>query len=259
MTMPDTNHYPALTQLEVEFNEHMREFRDGIETAEDFVYWLQRCSVLTLGCIDDEVLSTLFTDAHAANAILLGQPAQKPRRNPEEEPLETDADAWYRTQVEASIFTPAFRRAYSGLKSNANEYIEEDAAGPDMDAPPALRPAIEELSTRQREVLDALFQDDGFSDEARLSEWSRDVVAATRGYAPDAMLKEMTVQTKGPFLHRTLLRTQNLNQAVRRNYLHTFAARFLLPLFNRAVGDLSRTAGEQADDQPSSTTDTLGV
>lgn len=257
--MPETNYYPALGQLEEEFNDHMRVFRSGIETSEDLVYWFQKVSVLTLGHVDDDVLKALFVEGSSANAILLGHPATKPRRDPRTEDLEEEVDVVTRQKVESHTFTPAFRRAYRKLKSNANEYLDDDAPAASDDAPPALRPALQELSTRQREVLDEMFQDGGLRDYGELNEWTRDVVAATRAHIPDEYLRGLAMKQREPNLQGALLHSGTFDSETRQNFLQTFAATILLPLFNEAVRDLAQTAGEVADDGSVSSNDTVGV
>ena len=256
--MPETDYYPALSQLEEEFNEHMRDFRSGIETSEDLVFWLQRSAVLTLGSLDDDFLFKLFTDGYAANAVILGQPASKPRRDPRKEDLETESDAWVRGQLEAYKFTPAYRRAYNSLKSAANEYTDDSPDRSSSDSPPALRPAIQELDERQREVLDDLFQEGGFDSSAALTEWTRDVVAATRGNISDDRLRSLAMRRER-VLHEALMGKSGFDPRTRHNFLQRVAAFMFLPNFNKAVRDLSQTASEQVDESVGSSNDTVGV
>jgi hypothetical protein len=272
--MSETDYFPALTQVEREFNAHMRQFRSGIETSEDLIYWLHRASVLTLGCISNKSLKRVYTDPAIPSCVLLSQPDEKAQRRGEDEALEKPSDEWVRLKLENQVFTPAFRAAYRKLKTNANEYLDEDSvvsAGSD-DAPPALRPALQELSVRQQDALDELFQEGGFDSPAAVSEFKRDLVAATRGHVSGSVLRSMTgdgngggnvlysaILGPGEYEATSPLVEPKEDECLRLRLLRSFTANHLLAPFNEAVRDLAATAGEQAETGSQSSGDTLNV
>lgn len=245
--MSEADHSPALSQLEQDFDLHIQEFRGGIPTSEDYVYWLQRLSVLTLGYLENDVLGDLFSDPVAFRAIVTGRPSASAF---EDLDISTrEHERLYRLRVENYLLTPTFQDAYSELKTRANEYVDETGKQPStyQDLPFALRPSLNQLSRKQRDVLDKLFQDAGFDDREALSDWIRDLVAASRGHVPKKDIHAFS--GRDDHVHDVLLNEDSHEEEVRRNFLEKVAAQFLLRYFNNAVRELGQTAAELSEDQ----------
>lgn len=239
-----TNHQPALAQLKYDFDEHMENFRTGVQTSEDLVLWLHKTSVLTLGAIPNKYFTEL-TQGAISSSILLGRSATNPRRKE----LETDYDRSVRRRLEDHLFTPTFQSAFVDLRENATEYISEEETTskldklPAEDKPPALRPALSALQEQQRELLEKSLQDDGFETCADLSDWLREVVSATRGHIREGFVD--SVAGRDPTLRGAYIADGRFEEPTRQNYLQTVAAHELLPACNLAIRDLSSISGEK--------------
>lgn len=236
---------PALTKLEADHDDLVTRLRDGFESSEDLLFWLQEVSVATLGCFPDDDLTDLFLEANAKACLIVG-----PDRHHTsfDEPPDHDHAKAYRLRVEEKLLFPEFRQSYRKLRKSANEYVRpEDRPVAQSTDPVALRPALEELHERQRETIeDALM---GFDSEEALLNWARGLIGASYGQIDRDIitgLRASDAVARDNLRTDTDLRYSLDTERESRYFRKKLIASILLPAFNAGVRKLVDRAGEDS-------------
>lgn len=239
---------PALSKLEADHDDLVTRLRDGFETSEDLLFWLQEVSVATLGCFPDEDLTDAFVESNSKACLIVGSDRHNTLLD---EPPGLDHAKWFRLGFEETFLMPAFRQSYRKLRKNANEYVRpEDRPVTRATDPVALRPALEELHDRQRETIEDVLT--GFESDEELLDWVRGLIGASYGQIDRDIITGLRLSDK---VARDNLRSDpNLQHSLDGDhesdwFRKSLVAVQLLPAFNAGVRKLVDRAGEETSEE----------
>lgn len=227
---------------------------DGFETRRELIEWQQDLAIHSLGQLDDDWFVRASFDSPMVSA-LLGRP-WGPSKGFDESTAEE-----LRRSYAAKYVLPAFHDALRTFRWSAIERVEHldddvdddrtPIENPDRQEYPAMRPELGELNDRQEWALSALL--DGFEDGEDVLIWAQQVTAASY-----AEIDSETV-TRAYFERpiRRYLTGNNGDKQRARFMRESWAAKYLLPSFNRAAASLASRSTEVASDGESSDYDNM--
>jgi hypothetical protein len=245
--------YPALLKLEDDQRRCVETFREGFENEDDALEWSLELMAVSFGYISNELLTAL----HSETTIRLSMvPALKGKRNPGKK-FPQEARRHVRHQIEEMRLNPAFRRAYRDLRNSANEYVDpekrpspseiaKDTPREEDSLPVALRPSLQGLHDRQKEVLRDLLA--GFDSKVEIVDWARSLTAASHGEVPQDMIDRLT--TAETTLRLWFLGHPSPEEAKMVRY--KYASQVVLPAFNDGIRTLTGAAGERTANEEDS-------
>ena len=247
--MPDENTmstYPALLKLEEDQRRCVETFREGFENEDDAFEWSLELMAVSFGYVSNQLLTAF----HSETTMRLGMVTTlKGKRNPGKK-FPQEARRHVRHQIEEMRLNPAFRRAYRDLRNSANEYVDpekrpspseiaEDTPREEDSLPVALRPSLQGLHDRQKEVLRDLLG--GFNSKVEIVDWARSLTAASHGEVPQDKIDRLT--TRETTLRRWFLDHPSSEEGKMMRY--KFASQVVLPAFNEGIRALTGAAGER--------------
>lgn len=228
---------PALTRLEKHHDELVAELRDGFTSLDEVIFWSQRLSVRTLGVLDDHLFRRIGNDRVLWTTLITTE--KRTEFRPSAPPPESAQEMRYLFEVEYVL--PATRKAFRRLRKSAGEYFDEEeaiaVAGKEFIA---MRPALNHLEERQREILMELL--DGGIDGGRsdLLDWLRDLTGASFGQI-DGSLQTRAYKEE---VTSQVLQGESANPEAGRLARQKLAFTYLLPAFNSGTRKLIGKAGE---------------
>jgi len=233
---------PALVRLEQHHDELITELREGFTSLDEVILWSQRLAVRTLGVMEDDLFRRIGSDRILWTAFITTEDWRKYSSNP----VTPEAARETRLLFEATFVLPATRNSFRRLRKSAGEYFDEQfdetvsVAGEEFIA---MRPALNHLETRQREVLNNLLNGgvDGGQDD--LLDWLRDLTAASYGQI-DQSLQMRSYREKTT---REVLLGEFGEDAEGSRARQKFSFEFLLPAFNAGARKLVGKAGEDVE------------
>jgi len=239
---------PALSKLEADHDDLVSRLRDGFESSEDLLFWLQEVSVATLGCFPDEDLTDAFVESNSKACLIVGPDRHNTLLD---EPTDLGAAKRFRLGFEETFLLPAFRQSYRKLRKNANEYVRpEDRPVTRATDPVALRPALEELHERQRETIEDVLG--GFEDEEELLDWVRGLIGASYGQIDRDVITGLRMSDR--VSRDNLLSDPSMEYSLDGErgsewFRKSLVAVQLLPAFNAGVRKLVDRAGEDSAEE----------
>lgn len=232
----------AMNKLAADQMDLLVNLLEGFESRRELLEWQQDVAIHSLGQVDDEWHTRTACDAPTVAALL-------------DEPWGTSAGYDAETALEmrrafaAKSVLPGFHAALREFRWSAVERVEhldeesdqdkEPVENPETQQYPAMRPELGELDIRQEWALTTLL--DGFDDADELLLWSQQVAAAS--YA------EIDAETVSrAYFERPIRRylTGSETDSRARFMRESWAAKYLLPSFNRAAASLATRATEVA-------------
>jgi len=265
---------PSLVKLTSDLRDMREELMDGFETISEILWWMQRLTVRTLGQLPQSLFHRFGRQVRVNFSRPEGSPLVRalliPAHRPEREdcPLNHARTTEFRESFAAETITPAFEEAFRDLRSESTEYVDDSEGSDDADHDPlsqrhvAMRPALDELERWQRKALGPVIgESSDLQERGDILEWLEGVALATHG-EPIQVLEGSDLARLEDFGSRCyqerttarLLLSGPENQAAR----ELFAARFLLPAFNRGVAVLAGRAGELPDAEREERTPMMG-
>jgi len=240
---------PALRRLEEEHDDLVAELRAGFDSLDGVIFWCQRLSMRTLGCLDDGLYQQ-FGNERVLWSTLITSPE---RERYGHDTVSLEAAEEFRLLVEATYVLPATRSAFRKLRGSAGEYFGDDkddtvtVAGEQFIA---MRPALDHLEERQKETLSQLL--DGIEGgKPELLDWLRDLNGATFGQIDSEFQVRAFKESR---VTQEVLLDEFEDPDAARKTRQLMAFEFLLPAFNAGVRKLVGKAGEdtveeEEDDQ----------
>jgi|GEM_PF-523640 hypothetical protein len=216
---------------------------DGFGTRRELIEWQQDMAIHSLGQLDDEWFVRSAYDSTTVSA-LLGRPWGQ------SDGFDESTAEEIRRSFAAKFVLPAFHDALRTFRWSAIErvdHLDDDVdddrtpiENPDRQQYPAMRPELGELNDRQEWALSELL--DGFEDGEEVLIWAQQVTAASY-----AEIDSETV-TRAYFERpiRRYLTGSNGDQRRARFMRESWAAKYLLPSFNRAARALASRSTEVA-------------
>lgn len=230
----------ALDKLSSDHVTLLVDLLEGFRSRREILEWQQDVAIHSLGQIDDEWHTRTACDAPSV-AALLGEPWGTSSGFDAETALEI------RRGFAAKFVLPAFHEALREFRWSAVERVEhldddgeedkEPVENPESQQFPAMRPELGELDHRQEWALESLL--DGFGDADELLLWGQQVASAS--YAEIDADTVMRAYFERPIrTYLTGARTDSRSRFMRESW----AAKYLLPSFNRAAASLATRATE---------------
>lgn len=231
---------PSLVRLTEDVREELHNLMVGFESRRELLEWAQRLTVRTLGAVDDVVYLDLWRALRAPDQerVLLGVLLDDAEILDRHGITHSHARET-RRRIAADRIMPAAHAAFRSLRKDAGEYVDDAQASqhdPMTQRYIAMRPALDELDDRQADVLERVLE--GFDEPEEILDWAgREVDLATHGEIPDEFSRRCYKErsTRMP-----LLADDDRLERVR----EAFAAKHLVPAFNRGVRVLAGRASE---------------
>lgn len=231
---PDVTDRPALAKLSADQLSLLDQWLKGFTSRRAVLDWMQEAAMQSLGALEDDWFVAQVTDA-TVMASLLEEPWG---------PLERDvSSAWaadYRADVAAKDLIGAFHDATNQFRWSASERHdrdEYDGDETDLDAQaPGMRPAFEDVDKQQDWALARLL--DGFEDAEQFLLWGQYVTRASYAEIDRSTVREAYFDR----VVRDWMTSPVDEQA--RFWRETWAAKFVLPGFNRAAARISSRSSE---------------
>ena len=255
---------PSLVKLSTDVREMRQDLLSGFQSVTEILWWLQRLSVRTLGQLPQslfhrfgrQVRVNVSGQSPVVRALLV--PAR--RECVEDEILTYERTTETRERFAARFVAPAFEEAFRDLRTDSTEYVDDsdrDASGDAPDHDPmrqrhtAMRPALDELERYQRRALGSVLgESSDLQERGDILGWLEALALATHGEAV-RVLSDGSVSKLEDFGERCYRERETarllLSGPEHRAARELFAARFLLPAFNRGVAVLAGRAGELPD------------
>jgi hypothetical protein len=235
---------PALRRLEEEHDDLVAELRAGFDSLDGVIFWCQRLSMRTLGCLDD-ALYQQFGNERVLWSTLITSPEREKYGH---DTVSLEAAEEFRLLVEATYVLPATRSAFRMLRGSAGEYFGDDEDGTVTVAGEqfiAMRPALNHLEDRQKETLTQLL--DGIEGgKPELLDWLRDLNGATFGQIDSEFQVRAFKESR---VTREVLLDEFDDPGAARKTRQLFAFEYLLPAFNAGVRKLVGKAGEDTAEE----------
>ena len=245
-SLPETtNLRAALQKLSSDQLDVIGDLVDGFETRRGVIRWGQRAAIHTLGEVSGEWLADRCfsgVDMH----VLITSSAREDWLPDGVEPTPDGRAEDLRRGLAATEITPACGAAMRRLRWSAVEYVseEDDTLQPDPDEQnhPAMRPALSELSDRQRWALDRAL--DGFESLDALTAWGQRLTEASYAEVDRELVSRISVEEPHT---REMLVIGSGDTDGGPLFRESFAAMYLLPAFSRAASEVADRAGELAE------------
>lgn len=245
-SLPDTtNLRAALQKLSSDQIDVVADLVDGFESRSEVIRWGQRTAIQTLGEVSGEWLSDrCFSklDVH----VLLSSPARDHWLPEGDDPVPESQAEEMRRALAATEILPACSSALRRLRWSAVEYVSDDddtlQPDPSEQNNPAMRPALSELSERQRWALDRCL--DGFASVDALTAWSQRLVEASYAEVDRNLVTRISVEEPHT---REFLVVGDSDIDGGPVFRESFAALYLLPAFATAATEVADRAGELAE------------
>jgi hypothetical protein len=235
---------PALAKLCQDQLDLLRSFLEGFESREALLRWSQDAVIGTLGHVDDG-WNTEVAMSRSDLATLITSNERDVWGDGDPPELET-AEV-YRRAMAATDLIPACRAAARKMRWSATEYVNDAndvlQPEPDVQSHPVMRPALSELAQRQEWALDRLLA--GFDDLDDLQAWIMAANQATYAELDEDLSRDLFHEAHT----RDLLVTSPDDHRHGPFFRESFAAKYLLPAFNRAARELSDRSGELAEQE----------
>jgi hypothetical protein len=244
---------PALVKLVIDVTDLEQELLNGFHSRREVLEWSQRLTVRSLGEVPTKWYLELARQFRGLpsdgreralmSALLV---ADERLRD-----LDEGAADQLRARIAAEAIRPAAHRALRQLRADAGEYLDDaDAESVSTHDPRvqrfiAMRPALDELEAFQKRGLWRLLA--GFDEREEIMDWGSDLELASHGEIPERIVERAVTE---PSTRRMLLSDRDVDERTR----ELFAARYLVPAFNRGVRDLAGRTAEQPES--GQTTDT---
>jgi len=233
----------AVGKLSADQSDVLVDLLEGFGSRRELLEWQQDLAIHSLGQLDDEWFTHSACDSPTVSA-LLGRPWGPSKGFDEETSLEI------RRAFAAKYVLPGFHDALREFRWSAVERVEhldeetdEDRTPiehPNLQQYPAMRPEIGELNGRQVWALSALLE--GFEDGEGLLIWAHQVTTAS--YAEIDADTVTNAYFERPM--RRYLTGANGDESRARFMRESWAAKYLLPSFNRAAASLASRSTEVA-------------
>jgi hypothetical protein len=237
---------PALVKLVIDVTDLEQELLDGFQSRRDVLEWSRRLTVRTLGEVPTRWYLELARQFRGLpsdgreralmSALLV--PAARERA------LDEDAAAELRARIAAEAIRPAAHRALRQLRADAGEYLDDGDADsvskhdPRLQRFIAMRPALDELEAFQQRALSRLLS--GFDSREQIMDWGSDLELASHGEVQEKIVERAATE---PSTRRMLMSDRDVDERAR----ELFAARYLVPAYNRGVRDLAGRTAEQPE------------
>lgn len=233
---------PALEQLRLDQEEHLKELRSGFPERRDLLLWMQKFSILSAGDLPDKAVRQLCSRRDWLAALLTDEEDERSVYYTGE--LGDDVASRMRQRLESGAVLPAFRTGYRQLRRRVKEIDPQDENYPEIEDQGylAMRPAFDESIKKQRAVLKSLLN--GFADRDAINSWSQRLVDATMGEVDASIAVDIT---ESKALYRYMTGYGDTAERGREE----FAARRVLPAFNAAARVLVEESGEYRTHPPS--------
>jgi hypothetical protein len=176
-----SNPVPALDTLVADQRELFDELEAGFGTRVDVVLWTHKAHVRTLGQLPDSWSRSLLGNRYRVSALLDDGDARDraTKYAPDDERARSE-----RRMISDDRLLEACRDAMQLLGEFAQEHPEEESVD-GRQKYLAMRPALDDLVTRQRASLKRVLgrdgNPDGLRDHDELSSWVRGVIRSTKG------------------------------------------------------------------------------
>jgi len=216
---------------------------DGFGTRRELIEWQQDMAIHSLGQLDDEWFVRSAYDSTTVSA-LLGRPWGQ------SDGFDESTAEEIRRSFAAKFVLPAFHDALRTFRWSAIErvdHLDDDVdddrtpiENPDRQQYPAMRPELGELNDRQEWALSELL--DGFEDGEEVLIWAQQVTAAS--YAEIDSETVTRAYFEKPI--RRYLTGDNGDKERAQFMRESWAAKYLLPSFNRAAASLASRSTEVA-------------
>jgi len=216
---------------------------DGFGTRRELIEWQQDMAIHSLGQLDDEWFVRSAYDSTTVSA-LLGRPWGQ------SDGYDASTSEEIRRSFAAKFVLPAFHDALRTFRWSAIErvdHLDDDVdddrtpiENPDRQQYPAMRPELGELNDRQEWALSELL--DGFEDGEEVLIWAQQVTAAS--YAEIDSETVTRAYFEKPI--RRYLTGDNGDKERAQFMRESWAAKYLLPSFNRAAASLASRSTEVA-------------
>ncbi|QHS17192.1 hypothetical protein GWK26_08580 [haloarchaeon 3A1-DGR] len=234
---------PSLVKLTHDLRALEHELFDGFGSRREVLEWTQRLSVHTLGELPQEwfhAMATQFegTPASGKERLLMAAMLTPKKRRRD---VDDEAAAEFRRQLSAQTIRPAAHRAFRELRADATEYIDDSSDGQHAASRQryvAMRPAIDELADTQMRTMRRLLA--GFDDRESILDWGHDLELATHGEIPEEFVTRCYQEDP---TWQTLVGRDSADARAR----ELFAAKYVVPFYNRGIRDLAGRAGEHPD------------
>ena len=234
---------PALVKLTDDLRRHEQELFRGFGSRREVLEWTRSLAVHTLGELPQDwfhAMATQFqgTPASGKERLLMAALLTPSVRKRD---VDDDAAAEFRRQLTAQTIRPAAHRAFRELRADATEYIDDSSDGQHAASRQrfvAMRPAIDELAENQERTMNRLLE--GFEDREAILDWGHDVELATHGEIPEEFVTRCYQEDP---TWRTLVGRDPADARAR----ELFAAKYVVPFYNRGIRDLAGRAGEHPD------------
>jgi hypothetical protein len=244
---------PALVKLVIDVTDLEQELLDGFRSRRDVLEWSRRLTARTLGEVPTRWYLELARQfrglpADGSERALMSallDPAVRTRD------LDEGAAAELRARIAAEAIRPAAHRALRQLRADAGEYIDDEGDSVSKHDPRlqrfiAMRPALDELEVFQQRALSRLLA--GFDSREEIMDWGSDLELASHGEVSERTVERAVNE---PSTRRMLCSDRDVDKRAR----ELFAARYLVPAFNRGVRDLAGRTAEQPESGQTSDTE----
>lgn len=250
LTPPDVEKptRPALESLSRDQRRLVRSWIAGFSDRRELLSWCHEATVLTLGQLPPEWHRDRLMSLSELTTLVVVE--EERTRWLEEDVLLSPRNAReWRLAIASTDVLPACQEALRKLRWSSVEYTDDATDKSDRKTfisvddqeAPAMRPALDETSTRQRWVIDEAL--DGFASLDEIVEtWAPVAIHASFG--------EVDQDLTAAFWRERPLREMFIEREddAARWFRESFVALELLPAFNRAIDELSDRAGEAVSD-----------
>lgn len=227
---------PARRKLALDQGAVLVGLLQGFADRRAILEWMQEAVIQSLGRLEDDWFAAVVCSAPDVSA-LLGE-----AWGPVE--VVTDAQASeVRRSIAAHALLPAYRRAHATFRWSAGERAQLLAGADDglnidpaRQEYPAMRPELEDLDEDQGWALASLL--DGFGTEEALLAWTTKLTESSYAEAAAATIK-------GAYFNQPIRQAMTATDDPAGRFVReSWAAKFLLPAFNRAAREVAKRAGE---------------
>lgn len=245
---------PSETQLVNELSRMRAELQAGFDSKAAVLRWLQKLTVRTLGQVEtrryQQIARSFIPDDSSLEGPLLAAFLTEDART---RSLPDGVAERLRERWAADTIAATQARAFRNHRKDAGEYIggeENDDIEDFAENPEAfmMRPALRELDQFQQDALDMVLG--GLPDRSAILDWGDILMVATRGEPVDS--------SRGPgafipkcYKEDSTVRLLTDTSPPYRRARQAFIARWLPPVFNRAVQDLARRTTEEPEKEQS--------
>ncbi|GGL26124.1 hypothetical protein GCM10009037_07190 [Halarchaeum grantii] len=243
---------PAEVQVVTQLSAERDQLLEGFTSRRAVIRWGQRVAVRTLGQVPQDryrqLARSFKPDNNAQEGVLLAAFLRSGARTRD---LDDEVARGLRERWAADVLGTVSVRAFRSIRKDAGEYIgdSEDDGSSDVGYDPAsqsfaMRPALSELDDVQADTLGMLLG--GLEDRRQILDWGDYLTSATRGEPVDPDLGTGAFVPKCYRESSTVRALTDPGEEYER-FREMFAAKWLLPAFNRGVRDLTNRTAEEPD------------